>query len=144
MLGARQQSGFRIALGEVEPPLLERAAVGTIDGFEGKGRGARQRVLLDPDRIVDAVEFDRLPERRVDDPGIAFNSCFDAADVFEAIERPDDLRGLLGRTHRRPAHDKQHASAPTVLLRIMAVFSFNLLDSLRHFGACLSAFPCIS
>jgi hypothetical protein len=65
MLRAREQPGLRIALRDVEPALLERPAVGTIDGFEGERRRPRERMLLDPDRIVDAVELDGFAERRV-------------------------------------------------------------------------------
>ena len=111
MLGAREQARLRIALGEVEPALLECAAVGTIDGLEGERRRTGQRMLLDPDRIVDAVELDRFAERRVDDPGVAFDGRFEAADVLEAIEGPDDFSGPLSGRHRGPADDEQRERA---------------------------------
>ena len=113
MVGARQQAGFRIALGQVEPALLERAAVGTKDGFERERRRSRQRVLLDPDRVVDAVEFDGLAERRVDDFGIAFDGRFEAADVLEPVERPHDVGGPLADSAPLP-HTTSSASAPAV------------------------------
>jgi hypothetical protein len=108
MVGARQQASLGIALGEMKPALLECAAVRTENRFERKGRGSGERVLLDPDRIVHTIEFDRLSERGIDNSGITFDSGLDTADVVQSVEGPHDFAGgLLGDEHGRRAHDEQ-------------------------------------
>ena len=71
--GARKPAGFGIALGEVEPALFGGPAVGPEDGPDSECPGAGQRVLLDPHRIVDAVEFDRLANWGIDDVRVPLN-----------------------------------------------------------------------
>ncbi len=109
MLGARQQTGLGIPLGHVEPALLERAAIGTENRFERKRRCAGQRVLLNPDGIVHAVELDGLAERRVDDFRGALDGGLEAADIFQAVERPDDL--LRAESGRRVQKRRSGAGA---------------------------------
>src|SRR4029453_7600122 len=78
------------------------AAVGSKDRFEGECRSARQRMLLDPDGVIDTVELDGLPEWCVDNLGIPLNGRFYAADVVETIEGPDNFPRALGK------HDCRH------------------------------------
>src|SRR5258706_10038973 len=76
---------------QMEPALFRLAAVGAEDRFPGEGLGAGQRMHVDQERSVYAVELDRLAGRRVDHPRIAQNRRRVAADAIEAIEGP----GLL-------------------------------------------------
>ena len=54
-------------------------------------------MVVDEQRIVDAVELDRLADGRVDDFGLAQHGRLVAADVVEPVERPDGGVGLLAR-----------------------------------------------
>ena len=72
----------------MKPPLLLLAAIGPEDRFPRKRLGARQRMVVDEQRIVLAVEFDGLADGRIDDSGLAENGRTVAADVVESIERP--------------------------------------------------------
>ena len=67
-------AGLGILLGQMKPALLGRAAgLRAEDGFEGKSGGSGQRMFRDKQRVVDAVELDRLPQRRLDDVRVADN-----------------------------------------------------------------------
>jgi hypothetical protein len=94
----------------VEPALFERAPIGPEYRLERKRRRACKGMLLDPDRIIDAVEFDRPAERRIDDPRSAFNRGFVAADVLEPVERPDGFSARLASRHR--THTASRTTAP--------------------------------
>src|SRR4051812_29638897 len=76
----------------MKPALLHRAAVRTEDGLERELCGTRQRMLVDPYRIIHAVEFDRLSHRSFHHLRVALHLHGDPPDPVQAIEYP---RGLL-------------------------------------------------
>jgi hypothetical protein len=93
-------AGARIAFAQVEPPLLRLPAIRSEDRFPCECRGARERMVVDQQRIVHAVERDGLADRRVDDLRLAEHRRLVAADVLQPIERPQDGVGrLAGRAH---------------------------------------------
>jgi len=67
------------------PGRLEEIGASVLDAG---GLRARQRMHVHHQRIVHAVELDRLPERRVDDARAAEDRGRMAADAIEAIEGP--------------------------------------------------------
>jgi hypothetical protein len=78
----RRTVGRRLrVLGQVEPALSEGAAVGTEQSLEGELVGARQRVLVDLDPVVDAVEQHGLAIGTVDQLRVALDAGRDAADI---------------------------------------------------------------
>ncbi|MNN60678.1 hypothetical protein D3C81_1758750 [compost metagenome] len=62
---------------QVEPALLEGAAIGAEDGLEGEGRGARQRMPVDEQGVVHAVEL----HRRAKGDGDDLRRAFDVGDL---------------------------------------------------------------
>src|SRR5687767_6713596 len=97
----------------MKPALLERSAIGPIDRFEGEFRCTGERVLVYEQSVVHAVELDGSAERRIDDPGVAFDRGRDTADAIEAIERPYNFqRARLGAQeagHERGGHGEDAA-----------------------------------
>jgi hypothetical protein len=73
----------------VSAPLLLLAAVGPEDRFPRKRVGARQRMVVNEQGIVFAVEFHGFADRCVDDSRLAENNRAVAADLVEAVECPD-------------------------------------------------------
>jgi len=72
----------------MEPPLCRLASVWTEDGLPCERRRSGQRMDADDERIMDAVEGDRLADRRVDHPRVADDRRLVAADAIEPIEGP--------------------------------------------------------
>ena len=72
----------------MKPPLLGRAAVGAEDRFPRERRGAGQRMHVDEQRIVDAVELDRLANGCVDDAWVAEDGRRMISEAIEPIEDP--------------------------------------------------------
>src|SRR5207245_8607403 len=62
------------ALPILEPPLCRLASVRTEDGLPRERRRSGQRMDADDERIMDAVEGDRLADRRIDHPRVADRS----------------------------------------------------------------------
>src|SRR5215510_15827952 len=85
----------------MKPPLLPLPAVRTEDSFPGEGLGARQRVIVNEQRIIHAVELDCLADGRIDDFGLAKNCSFMAANILKPVEGPHYALGRL--THNRAA-----------------------------------------
>ena len=85
---------------QVEPALLGPAAVGTEDRFPRERLGPGQRMDVDHQRIIHAVELDRLADRRLDDARVAEDGRRMTADAIEAIEGPDLLVGGDAGIHR--------------------------------------------
>ena len=103
LFDARREAGLRIDLGEVEPPLLIRTAVGSENRLEGKRLRAGKRMLFDQERIAYAVELHGFADGTVDNPRMAFDAGRDAADSIQPIERPGDLAW-----RRRGGSDEEH------------------------------------
>jgi hypothetical protein len=72
----------------VKPALLPLSTVRPEDGFQGKGLGARQWMVIDEQSVIHAIELDCFADRRIDYFGLAENRGFMAADVLEAIKSP--------------------------------------------------------
>lgn len=82
---------------EVEEALgLGSACIGAEDDLPGEGGYAGERMRGNEERIVDAVEFDRLAVGRVDEMGMAEDGCGMAADGIELVESPDGGLRLAG------------------------------------------------
>jgi hypothetical protein len=73
---------------QMEPALCLPASIGPENRLPRKRLGSCERMHVDEQRIVDAVEFDRPADRRVDDARVAENSCTMTADSIQSIERP--------------------------------------------------------
>src|SRR5882672_4681776 len=84
-------AGCRVALGKVKPPLLGRAAVWTKNCLKRELFSGGQRMLIDVNRIIDAVELDRFPKRRLDHLRVAVHLDRQTADLVEPIEGPRSL-----------------------------------------------------
>ena len=93
-----QQSILAAGLLQVEPALRRPAAIGPKDRFPRERLGAGQRMHVDEQRIVHAVELDGLANGRVDDAWIAQHGGGVAADPIETIEIPDFH--IIGRADR--------------------------------------------
>jgi hypothetical protein len=87
-----EQTVLAARLLEMEPALLRFPAVGPEDRFPGERLGAGERMHVHEDRIVDAVEFDRLADRRVHHLRIAQHRRRMTTETIEAIEDPYVLR----------------------------------------------------
>jgi hypothetical protein len=71
---------------QMEPPLLGGATIGPEDGLPRERPGPGERMHIDEQRIVLSVEFDRLPDRRLDDAWTADNGGRVIAKAIETIE----------------------------------------------------------
>src|SRR5262249_25435703 len=69
---------------QVKPALLDIAAIRPKDRLPGKCGRARERVDVDEQAVVDAVELDRLAARRVDHARMPDDGGSVAADLVEA------------------------------------------------------------
>src|ERR1019366_7345440 len=67
--------------------------------FERECLGSCKRMVVDKDRIVDAVELDYLPKRRLDDAWMAKHYRRKPTDMVQTIERPHG-RALLSKRSR--------------------------------------------
>ena len=74
--------------------------------FERERLGSCKRMVVDQDRIVDAVELDRLPKRRPDDLWMAKHDRRKPTDMVQTIERPHS-RALLSSRSQPPTVDSQ-------------------------------------
>src|ERR1019366_6223447 len=70
--------------------------------FERECLGACKRMVVDKDSIIDAVELDRLPKRRLDDTWMAKHYRRKPTDMVQTIEHP----------HGRPLLSKRSRSHP--------------------------------
>ena len=83
-----QQPILGARLLQMKPALFRLAAVRAKYRFPGECLRAGQRVDADKERIVNAVELDRLADRRVDHSRLAHDGRRMATDAIETIERP--------------------------------------------------------
>src|SRR5262247_2766545 len=79
----------------MKPPLLSLSPVRTENGFPGERTGARQRVIVNEKRIIDAVKLNRLAQRGIDYFRLAENRSFMAANIIEPVKSPHYALGLL-------------------------------------------------
>lgn len=73
---------------QMKPALRRFPSVRTEDRLPRERRRSRERVDVDEDRSVCAIEFDRLADRRVDNSRMSQNGRLVAADSIESIEGP--------------------------------------------------------
>src|SRR6266511_154731 len=89
-----QHAIVAVGLLQMKPALLLGAAVGTEDGLPCESLGARQRMHIDEQRVILAIEFHCLANRRINHAGIAFDRRTMTADLIDPIEGPHHRRLL--------------------------------------------------
>ncbi len=72
------------------------------ENFEGERLGSCKRMVVDEDRIVDAVELDRLPKRRLDDAWMTNHYRRKPTNMVQTIERPHGRALLSSRSRSQP------------------------------------------
>jgi hypothetical protein len=123
-----QLTRCRVALGQVKPALLGRAAVRTKHCLEGELLSAGQWMLIDVNRIIDAVELNRFAKRRLDHLRVAVHLDGQSADRVEAIEGPRRLARSVLRRASSSARDDTRAE------KHKASFSVHLVVPQNHGG----------
>src|SRR4029453_3102535 len=79
---------IRVPLAEMEPPLLRLTAVGAEDGFPRKSFRSGQRVIVNEQSIIHAIELNSFSQRRIDHFGLAQNGSLMAADILKPVKLP--------------------------------------------------------
>jgi hypothetical protein len=102
--------GVGVLLGEVKPPLFRSTSqFGAKDGFERKELGSGKRMFTNKKRIVDSVELNRLPQRRMNHVRVTKDRRWDAANPVDTIKSPD-LTPVAGGSLRTDTRRRQQAS----------------------------------
>ena len=100
--GIRVSSGLGILFGQMKPALLGfSAALRTENGLKGKRFRAGEGMLGDEDSIVNSVELDGLPQRRLYNARMAKHRRCQAADFVDMIEYPNFRMAGTGWARRR-------------------------------------------
>src|SRR5262249_3548062 len=100
-------SGLRVSFLQMKEALLRRStAIGPEKDLPREGLCSSQRMDIDKQRVIDAVEFHRLSYSRVDDTRMPDNGRGMIADLVKAIEGPDLRRLRIGRS-RRGGHESK-------------------------------------